>query len=359
MRALLCLLLMIATARAEWRLALPGWQYEFPRDHGNHADFKTEWWYFTGNLEAKDGREFGYQLTFFRQGVIGADEAVADSHFATRDIEFAHFALSDISGRKFSFFQELSRGAFGEAGFEQGARLAWIKDWSVERVGENGFRLHAKDGTVALDLNLTSERGPIINGANGVSQKGDGEGQASHYYSLPRLVSEGTVRVGKEEFPVKGLSWFDHEWATNQLGKDQAGWDWLSLHFSGGGDMMLFQLRKKAGGRDSHSSGTFIDAKGNSSEIAANDFTMEPLRYWTSPVTKGRYPVEWKITIPSRQLAITVRAAQDNQELSLKPMGYWEGAVRVEGTLNGQPTQAKGYLEMTGYAGEIVGMSAK
>ncbi len=359
MRTLLCLLLLAATAQAEWRLALPGWKYEFPRDHGNHADFKTEWWYFTGNLEAKDGREFGYQLTFFRQGVVQAGAAVADSHFATRDIKFAHFALSDISGQKFSFFQELSRGAFGEAGFEQGSRLTWIKDWSVERVGDNGFRLVAKDGAVALDLNLASERGPVINGRNGVSQKADGEGRASHYYSLTRLVSEGVVRIGKDDFQVKGLSWFDHEWATNQLGENQAGWDWLSLHFSGGEDMMLFQLRKKDGGRDSHSSGTFIDAKGNSSEIAPDAFTMEPLRYWTSAVTKGRYPVEWKITIPSRKLAITVRAAQDNQELSLKPMGYWEGAVRVEGTLDGQPTQAKGYLEMTGYAGEIVGMSAK
>lgn len=356
----LLILLSVTGVQSAWRTALPGWDYVFPRDHGNHPEFKTEWWYFTGNLKAADGREFGYQLTFFRQGVMeGERDWIPLSRFVTRDVKFAHFALSDLSSGKFYFFQKLSRGAFGEAGFDDPPRLAWIDDWSCELTGEHAFRIRAKSEGVAIDLQLDTRKGPVFHGADGVSQKAEGAGRASHYYSLTRLASEGTVQVGGTAVSVTGLSWFDHEWATNQLEKNQVGWDWFSLQFEEGSELMLFQLRDREGGRDRFSSGTFVDAQGVVTPIAHADFTLEAGETWTSPETGGRYPVTWKIGIPKLDLQVAVRAGQKDQELRLQPVMYWEGAIRASGTRAGKPLAGSGYLEMTGYAGPIVGMQAE
>lgn len=352
---LLLLLSLCSAAFGGWRVALPGWEYRFPRDHGNHPDFKTEWWYFTGNLTASDGREFGYQLTFFRQGVL-ADDLITLSRFVTRDIKFAHFALSDLSTPKFHFRQKISRGAFGEAGFERGERLAWIDDWSCDFDGT--FRIKARDGGTKLDLTLKPSKPPAIQGQNGVSQKSTGEGEASHYYSLTRLQTTGSLTIDGRELKVEGDSWFDHEWATNQLAADQVGWDWFSLQFDDNTELMLFQLRKRDGQRDSHSSGLFVAADGSTTFVSDADFTLEPGRLWKSPASAGEYPLEWKLSIPKLELSATVRAAAENQELVLSPIVYWEGAIRAEGTRQGKLLKAKGYLEMTGYGSEVVGMQS-
>lgn len=338
---------------------MAGWQYEFPRDHGNHPDFKTEWWYFTGNLESSDGRPFGYQLTFFRQGVIPPGESTPDSEFVTRDVKFAHFAVSDISRKEFHHFQKLSRGAFGEAGFEESSRLAWIQNWECRITGENSFRLMAADGNIAIDLTLDSEKPPVIHGADGVSQKAEGTGRASHYYSLTRLATTGTLRIKDEQIAVKGLSWFDHEWATNQLAENQTGWDWLSLQLSDGSELMLFQIRTKDGGRDRFSSGTFIDRSGQSQRISDSDFVLEPTETWTSPDSKAKYPTAWRIRISKLALDLTVEAAFPGQELNSEPFAYWEGSVATSGTRESEKVTGRGYLEMTGYAGRIVGLQAK
>lgn len=354
----LLVLLSAAAVESAWRTALPGWEYGFPRDHGNHPDFKTEWWYFTGNLKAADGREFGYQLTFFRQGVMEG-EHIPLSRFVTRDVKFAHFAVSDLSAGKFHFFQKLSRGAFGEAGFDDPPRLAWIDDWVCELTGDHGFRLRAEADGVAIALELDSRKAPVFHGADGVSQKAEGAGRASHYYSLTRLATSGTVRVGGEVVPVTGWSWFDHEWATNQLEKNQVGWDWLSLQFDDGSELMLFQLRDHDGGRDPYSSGTFVDALGVSTPIADADFTMEAGETWRSPQTGGSYPVRWKIGIPKLDLHLDVWAGQNDQELRLQPVVYWEGAIRAAGRRAGRSLTGSGYLEMTGYAGPVTGMQER
>ena len=353
--AVVALLAACTLAQAEWRLALPGWEYRFPRDHGNHPDFKTEWWYFTGNLTAADGREFGYQLTFFRQGIL-SDDLITLSRFVTRDIKFAHFALSDLSKPKFTFREKISRGAFGEAGFEKGERLVWIDDWSCDFDGT--FRIKARDGETKLDLTLKSLKPPAIQGQKGVSQKSTGAGEASHYYSLTRLQTTGSLTIDGQQIAVEGFSWFDHEWATNQLAADQVGWDWFSLQFDDNTELMLFQLRKRDGQRDTHSSGLFVAADGSTTFVSSADFTLEAGRLWKSPVSAGEYPLEWKLAIPSLDLSVTVRAAADNQELTLSPIVYWEGAVRAEGTRQGKPLKAKGYLEMTGYGSEVVGMQS-
>lgn len=351
---LCCFLLVVSTAPADWRVALPGWNYQFPSDHGSHPGFKTEWWYFTGNLRAKGGEELGYQLTFFRQGIADPSRSLPSSEFLQRDVKFAHFAVSDISKKKFHHFQKLSRGAFGDAGFDDGARIAWIENWSCERTGLHDFRLKAAQDGVSVDLQLESPTPPVVHGRDGVSQKAAGEGRASHYYSLTRMKTSGTVVIDGLEYAVEGLTWFDHEWATNQLASHQSGWDWFSLQFEEGGELMLFQIRTKDGGRDEFSSGTFVDTTGKAHKVELADFELEPIEWWTSPESKGRYPVAWKIKIPSQGLDLTVRARFTDQELAAAPFAYWEGSVSVEGNRKG-----RGYLEMTGYAGRIVGMQAQ
>ena len=343
-----------AAEEPDWALALPGWKYEFPRDHFAHPDFKTEWWYFTGNLTAEDGRELGFQLTFFRQGTRRGENTV--TRFAVDDIKLAHFAVTDIGEGKFRYAQKVSRGAFGEAGFSDGDRISWIDDWSLQLTGPRKFRLEAKDPEFALALDLTSAKEPVFHGENGVSQKSAGEGRASHYYSFTRLAAEGTLTLGGRLIPVKGWSWFDQEWATNQLTENQTGWDWLSLQFEDGTELMLFQIRLKDGGRDPFSHGTWIDAEGNATAVKNKDFELVPGRIWTSDETGGDYPVEWKLRIPKLELELDVSAAMDAQELVLRPISYWEGSVRARGIRGSQEVLGRGYLEMTGYAGGLVGL---
>jgi len=344
------------SAESGWSPSLPGWTYEFPRDHGSHPSFKTEWWYFTGNVETDDGVEFGYQLTFFRQGVIPSDREAAGSAFGTRDVKFAHFAVTAITGRDFRHFQHLSRGAFGEAGFDDGRRLAWIKNWTCELTGPHSFRLRASEGDIAIDLALESAKPPVFHGRDGVSQKAEGAGRASHYYSLTRLKTQGTITWKGQPHQVGGLTWFDHEWATNQLTSEQTGWDWFSLQFDDGTDLMVFQIRTKSGTRDPFSSGTFVAADGRSEKIENADFELVPVSQWKSPKTGANYPVAWRLRIPSLELDLDITARLDNQELAAEPFAYWEGAISAKGRRAGNPVSAKGYLEMTGYAGRIIGL---
>lgn len=341
---------------AEWAVALPGWKYEFPRDHHAHPDFKTEWWYFTGNLTGDDGRGYGYQLTFFRQGV--QREPGGGTRFAVGEIKLAHFAVTEISAGRFRYGQKVSRGAFGEAGFADGDRVAWIDDWELRVREGGGFVLQAREDGFALELTLTPRKPPVFHGENGVSQKSAGAGRASHYYSFTRLEAEGRLTIDGRAVAVQGWSWFDQEWATNQLTEDQTGWDWLSLQFEDGTELMLFQIRLKDGGRDPFSHGTWIDAQGVSTAVQDADFELSAGRTWQSKATGGEYPMEWSIRIPKLELEVTVQAAMDDQELVLRPISYWEGSVRATGTRGGQAVKARGYLEMTGYGGGLVGLQA-
>jgi len=355
-------LFLAATACAgEWRQALPGWVYEFPRDHASHPGFKTEWWYLTGNLTSeKSGRQFGYQLTFFRQGVIPPAQMPTDApRFIRPDLALAHFAISDLGAGSYHFAQRLSRGAWGESGFGDGGTLAWNKGWKLVSRAGGGFGVEASDGDVSLALSVEPEKPPVIHGKGGVSQKSAGEGRASHYYSLTRLGTDGELRVGGETWRVSGLSWFDHEWATNQLAADQVGWDWFSIQFDDGTELMLFQIRKKDGGRDAFSSGTFVDSSGDGTVIACGDFSLGGDRPWRSPRTASVYPMHWKISVHPLQLELDVAAAMDDQELALDPVAYWEGSIRVTGTKGGVPIKGRGYLEMTGYGKPVVGLQSR
>lgn len=338
---------------ADWRLALPGWQYEFPRDHGAHPDFKTEWWYLTGNLRDEHGAEFGYQFTWFRQGISRLETSGAErSRWLVRDFDFAHFTVSDLRAGKFFFSQKISRGAFGEAGSGASGRIAWIENWELflnEKTG--AWELRATDENRTLRLTLSPKKPPVIHGENGISAKAEGTGHASCYYSQTRLAAAGEITLGGVVHRVTGESWFDHEWATNQLTPEQVGWNWFSLQFSDGTELMLYQMRTRDGGVDPASSGTFIAADGASTHLSRDAFQLTPLAWWKSAKTGARYPVRWRVFIPSLALDVEVSTPLENQELALAPIAYWEGAIRAAGHRDQKRVQARGYLELTGYNG--------
>jgi predicted secreted hydrolase len=348
----------LPASAADWRLALPGWQYEFPRDHHLHADFKTEWWYFTGRLVDDQGGVFGYQLTFFRQGLLppGA-RGGATSRFVVDDLKFAHFALSDIRGQQFHFQQKLSRGAFAEAGFGPADRLAWIDDWSLDLAPDGTFNLHAHDGSTTLQLHLESTKPFAIHGENGVSQKAEGAGHASHYFSATRLATTGTLNLAGQTRPVRGESWLDREWASNQLTARQVGWNWFSLQGDDGTELMLYQMRTRDGGLDPDSSGTFIARDGSTQHLQRDDYQITPTKFWTSQASHARYPIAWQLTIPQLKIQCQISTPLEAQELVLHPIAYWEGLIDLQGTRGGQPWRGHGYLELTGYAGPLVGLS--
>lgn len=342
---------------AEWRAALPGWRYEFPRDHQPHPDFKTEWWYFTGNVRDSANRRFGYQITFFRHGIRPPGTRGGDSRLIMNELPFAHFAISDVAEERFHFRQKINRGVFGQAGFGKGDRLAWIDDWTLRLDTDGAFRIDAKDGPIALALELTAAKPWTIHGENGVSQKAAGEGRASHYYSGTRLATHGTLEVEGKQFEVSGESWFDHEWATNQLTPEQAGWDWFSVQLDDGTELMLYQMRLRSGGTDAQSSGTFTDRDGQTQHLARGDYELAPLEFWTSPKTKARYPVAWQLTIPRLDFKARISTPLRAQELALESIAYWEGAIDVDGTRAGQAVRGRGYMELTGYAGALSALS--
>jgi len=204
-----------------------------------------------------------------------------------------------------------------------------------------------------LHLHLRRTKPPVIHGQSGVSVKASGADHASHYYSWTRMQTSGELESGGKTRSVRGESWFDHEWATNQLAPEQVGWDWLSIHFDDETELMLYQMRLESGQPDPASSGTFIAADGSSTHLPAAAFKMTATEFWKSEVTGGKYPIGWRVELPENQLEFNVHAALPNQELALMPLAYWEGAVEIDGRRNGQPIKGRGYLELTGYAGPL------
>lgn len=335
--------------------ARPGYVYAFPRDHGSHDDYGLEWWYFTGHLHDQSARRFGYEVTFFRKAVD--DERVREhpSRWALRHLYFAHLAVTDVEGAAFSFSEKLSRAAFGKAGADPGRMKVWIDRWTLEPVTEEHqqLRLTAHDAGLGVDLTLSLNKPPVIHGREGISRKGAGPGQASHYYSLTRLATRGTVRVRGEPFEVTGISWMDHEFGSGGLGADQVGWDWFSVQFDSNVEFMLYLLRKRDGSHDPASSGTLILPDGTSRHLTRADFAVRTTDQWVSPHNRAQYPAKWTVEIPSVPLEVTITPVLPDQELRTENSSrvtYWEGAVDVRGHYQNAPVTGTGYVELTGYA---------
>ncbi len=349
--ACLCVFLFIVQPLgAQYRTALPGYQYQFPRDYFSHPDFQTEWWYYTGNVKSSDGHRFGFELTFFRQAVTR--DPAKNGVWDVRDVYFAHLALSDLDQGMFYHTERSNRAGPGIAGVSESDARIWNGNWEI-RWQDGNQQLQAIADQFALRLALHSEKPPVIHGENGVSQKGENPGEASHYISLTRLATSGSIELNGAKFDVVGTAWMDHEFFTHLLEADQVGWDWLSLQFDDNTELMLFHIRRKDGSIDQHSGGTYIEASGKTTNLKNEDFVLLPAGgAWTSPDSHAVYPIHWKIKIPRLGIDLEAKTPLASQELNSKGSfapTYWEGAITLAGTRAGKPLTGVGYLEMTGY----------
>jgi predicted secreted hydrolase len=343
-------LLLLQPLAAQYRTALPGYLYEFPRDHFNHPDFQTEWWYYTGNLKSADGHRFGFELTFFRQAVTRDPNKV--TAWEVKDLYLAHLALSDLDGGKFYHAERANRSGPGIAAVNESLGRIWNGNWQIQWRGSDQD-LKAVDERFQLHLTLHPQKSPVLHGENGVSQKAEGPGRASHYVSLTRIATSGVIDLGNKKFEVSGTSWMDHEFFTHQLESNQTGWDWLSLQLGDHTELMLFHIRRKDGSIDPYSAGTYVDAEGKTTHLRSMDFKLQPAgEKWTSLLTGAVYPIHWKIAIPKLGIELDAKTPLESQELTgktkLAPI-YWEGAIILTGQRHSQPLSGAGYLEMTGY----------
>lgn len=324
----------------------------FPDAFGPHPDYQTEWWYYTGNLQTAEGRPFGFQFTIFRRALTpNAPERTAE--FATNDVYMAHFTVTDGEAGEFYATERFQRGAAGAAGAAASPYQVWLDNWEVIESGEGVYTMKATAEEVAIDLALTALKPPARNGNNGLSQKADAPGNASYYYSQTRLETAGTVTVQGQSYEVTGFSWKDHEYGSSTLAANAVGWDWFSLQLSDNTELMYYQIRTDDGGLEPNSLGSYINEVGSVTALKRDDFEAEAIDTWTSPATGGVYPVKWRLRLPEQGLDLMITPLIPNQELNVSVV-YWEGAVLVEGTRNGQPISGRGYVELTGYNGSRV-----
>ncbi len=347
----LALFFLLPSASAEtptpFKQALPGYSYQFPRDDFSHDEFQIEWWYYTGNLQDEKGHPFGYQLTFFR---IGLDKSTDNpSAWKIDHLYFAHMTVSDIHDKKFHFFERINRKGLNNAGAASGQLHVWNEDWSLTAKDEPHHLKAIEKGT-GLNLKLTPIKNRVLHGKDGISKKGSGSGNASHYFSFPSMETIGQVFLNGEAIPVKGTSWMDHEFSSNQLNDNLVGWDWFSIKLSNQTELMLYQLRDKNGSKDSHSSGTLISPDGQSRHILHHEFSITAKKFWTSPHTQATYPASWTLTLPEGELHVTPDFSdQELYDLRSISGSYWEGSVSIKGKLQGKPVSGKGYVELVGY----------
>jgi predicted secreted hydrolase len=333
--------------------------WRFPRDHGAHPDYRTEWWYFTGILRDQNNKLYGYQLTFFRHGLTRSS-GKRTNVWSVSDLFLAHFAITDVTGKRFFVDERVSRTGPGLAGASLDGMKVWILDWSIYEKNSTIY-LKAKSVLTEIELRLVPRKPLVLHGNRGLSRKGDRPGQASYYVSYTDLETTGSLKLpgSPGALSIHGVSWFDHEFGSNQLTKEQIGWDWYSLHLSDGRDLMLYLLRRVDGTIEPASSGTVVGKTGTPHHIVLSDLQISVLERWRSPASGATYPSKWRIVIPSEAIDLSVAPMAADQELRTQAstgVTYWEGAVQGTGMSEGRPIVAEGYIELTGYAGKIGGL---
>lgn len=325
--------------------------FHFPADHGPHPAYRSEWWYVTGNLWSSNGRRFGFEWTVFRFALSPLAPS-SPSAWATNQVYMGHFAVTDPEGGRFHAHERFARGALGLAGAASPALgerpRVWLEDWELsQQSAGTSWSLRAAAGDVGLELHLRPRKDPVLQGDAGLSRKGAELGNASYYYSLPRLATLGTLRLNGTRFDVRGESWMDREWSTSSLGPEQVGWDWFALQLSDDTELMFYRLRRKDGTTDAHSTGIQIGPRGEARHLGADAVSIEPTGQWRSR-HGGVYPSGWQLRVPSENLRLNLNPILEDQEID-GIVRYWEGAVDVEGSRDGQAVSGHGYVELTGY----------
>lgn len=341
----------LPASKGEYRKAIAPQDWHFPADFGSHNDYQTEWWYYTGNLKTPEGRPFGFQLTFFRQAIAPTlTTASTQSGWRTNQIYSAHFTVSDIEGNSFYPDERFSRNVIGLAGAETNPYRVWLNNWSATELEPGVVHLQAQSDDVAIDLIVRQTQPPVLQGDRGLSIKGLEPGNASYYYSLVQQPTTGTITVKGNTFEVQGKTWKDHEYSTSALTAGTVGWDWFSIQLNDGSALMLYQLRHEDGTPEVTSAGTFVSTSGETIHLTPDDWSLSVLDTWKSSRSKAVYPAQWQIQIPRLNLSLQGRSLLADQELNTSTATYWEGATAFRGTLQDQPIQGEGYVELTGYA---------
>ena len=341
--------------------------FSFPDDHGPHPGFQTEWWYLTGNLDGNDGEHYGFKFTIFRSALTPPDSADAEhadtEDWRTNQFYMGHFGMSHIDRAWHLSTERFARGSAGLAGAQVEPFRVWLDDWQIASAepidqtpdatpDDSTFPLHldVSDEEMAIDLTVTPRKPPVFQGDQGLSQKGPGSGNASYYYSYTRLDTEGQIMIEGDTVAVSGQSWMDREWSTSALAEDQEGWDWFSLQFDDGRELMYYQLRNDDGTPSTYSKGILVEEDGSSTLIKGEDMELEVTDTWTSTIdNESEYPVAWRMRLPEYDLDFTVDSYFPGQEMDVS-VRYWEGAVRIDGTSGEIPLSGRGYVELTGYA---------
>ncbi|MBP6612804.1 MAG: carotenoid 1,2-hydratase [Aquabacterium sp.] len=330
----------------------------FPHDHGAHPDTRTEWWYLTGSLQGRasassPAQTYGFQITFFRSRVDVA--AHSASRFATRQLIFAHAAVTDLQRGELLHDQRIARAGWGLADAAEGDTHLTLRDWQLHRTGDvqrSTYRSRIPARAFQLDLNFTQTQPVLLQGQAGFSRKGPDPQQASHYYSHPHLAVDGSLRLHGQTLNVQGSAWLDHEWSESIMHPEAVGWDWIGMNLQDGRALTAFRLRRQDG--STLWSGGSLRTPGQPARIFTfPEVRFTPGRTWLSPASGARYPVEWTVDTPAGRFQ--VRARLDAQELDSRGSTgsiYWEGLSELrdaQGAVVGG-----GYLEMTGYASALV-----
>ena len=332
---------------SDFQPALPGYEFSFPRDHGSHDEYKTEWWYYTGHLRTDAGRRYGFEVTFFRVGVI-PPEGASETRWDLRNLALAHFAITDVDRQQFRYAEKFNRASPFTASAASASLDVFNEGWSATTLRDGSWRVVAFSGGDSVDLVMRSRKPPAIHGENGVSVKGEGVGYASHYYSMTRLEISGTVNRQK----CRGSAWMDHEFGSARLREDQQGWDWFSIQFDNDAELMLYQIRQRDGKPDAASSGSLITSDGSVIHIRRDQMRIEPLGRWHSARSGATYPMGWRVSVPTFGITVELQPLMRNQELITRAstnVTYWEGAVDVSGSFGNNSVSGVGYVELTGY----------
>ena len=338
-----CTCLCGSAVAQDYAQVQPGHELQFPRDHGSHPQFRTEWWYLTGWVKDARGHDLGIQITFFRNRPRLAEDNA--SRFAPRQLLFAHAALADAKAGKLLHDQRAARAGFGLAEAQEGRTDVAIDDWSLRQTASGySASIAAREFAYALEFKVTQP--VLLQGERGSSRKGPLPAQASYYYSQPHLAVSGSVTLKGEKIAVSGEAWLDHEWSSEYLAAEAAGWDWVGLNLADGGALMAFRMRDKQGGT-LWAGGSLRAAGGRLRVLAPGEVRFEPLRRWRSPRTQAEYPVA--LRVQAGDMNFELEPTMDDQELDSRASTgtiYWEGAVsaKIGGKLLGL-----GYLELTGY----------
>ncbi|HEX8408854.1 MAG TPA: lipocalin-like domain-containing protein [Thermoanaerobaculia bacterium] len=337
---------LLVVILAAFRMAVPGYEFAFPRDHGAHPQYRTEWWYYTGHLRTESGRRYGFEVTFFRVGV--QEPASNATRWDLNAIMPAHFAITDVEAKDFRYYEKLNRASPFTAEAAVGRLDVFNESWRATTNPDGSWRLVAKQGKDALDVTLRTRKAPVVHGENGVSVKAPVAGYASHYYSMTRLEAAGTINGQR----ATGQAWMDHEFGSSALRENQQGWDWFSIQLENDMELMLYIIRRNDGSHDVTSSGTLVTSEGRVIHLKREQLRVTTLAKWKSAKSGATYPVAWRVELPMLNVSLTVRPLMNEQELvthGSTNITYWEGACDVSGTFGGTGVRGEAYVEMTGY----------